>query len=629
MTYWQFNPYAIPILLGLMPLIYVGLRAWTNRTSLTAYLFALCALAASCALGFYVLELFSANAELLLLWVRLRFVFILLVPILGLFFLLAYVGHEEWITGRVALALAIPPCITLFAIWSNDTYHLQWAYYTTQKINGLVFASYQDATYSPIYWMGQIYLLVVTGLLIYIIRRTMLRSPGILRGQFYYLLLSVLLPLSGVLFEIFGLRPIPYLNWPVFTLCLSAIPLGLALFRYRLLDILPAAQSLVLQSMQDSVLVIDIQGRIVDANPAAATLLREPLSNIIGYHIRDVFYDVPRLVDQYATVYEAQEALAVEDAEGVHYYDLRISPLRNRDHHITGRILVLRDVGAAKRAEQHMLELALERERTQLIKSFISDTTHDIMTPISVIRVSSYLLRSLTDKIGQAVDEAKTEPVDTRQLFDKLQTSINAMREKSTNLDASALRLQTLVEGMLEMVKLDKQVFTFIPTDINPLAEQTANLQRFLAEEKGIQLELQLDRTLPKLAVDSNQFIRVMQNLLTNALKYTPRGGKVIMRTCWKGEQVAFEVQDTGEGIPEDDLPRIFDRLYRVDKNRPVESVGVGLGLGLSIAKTIVSAHQGTIEVESTVGVGSIFRVVLPTIAPAQLPSPPTSAQIA
>ncbi len=612
-----------------MPLMYVGVRAWNNRTSLTPYLFAMCAIASSFALGFYVLELFSASTELLILWVRLRFAFALFIPALGLFFLLAYVGHEEWITWRVALLLAIQPCITLFAIWSNDTYHLQWTYYTTQTINGLVFASYQDATASPIYWMGQLYLLFIGGLLVYIIRHTMHRSPGILRGQVIYLLLAVLLPISGILFELFGLRPIPYLNWPVFTLCLSAVPLGLALFRYRLLDILPAAQSLVLQSMQDSVLVIDSQGHIVQANPAAALLLKEPLPNIIGHHIGEVFWGVPHLIRQYASVYEAQEVISVEGDEGMRHYDLRISPLRNNDRHITGRILVLRDVGATKHAEQHALELALERERTQLIKSFISDTTHDIMTPISVIRVSSYLLRSLTDRIGQAVDDARTTPTTSDVFLDKVQTSINAMREKSANLDASALRLQTLVEGMLEMVKLDRQVFTFIPTDINPLAEQTANLQRFLAEEKGIQLELQLDHSLPKIAVDSNQFIRVMQNLLTNALKHSSTNDKVIMRTCWKGEQVAFEVQDTGEGIPEDDLPRIFDRLYRVDKNRPVDSVGIGLGLGLSIVKTIVSAHQGTIEVESTVGVGSTFRVLLPTITPAQIPTPPASAQIA
>ncbi len=601
----------------MIPLIYFAVRSWNNRTNKVAYYFALVAIASSFSLGFYVLELLSTNTDLLFLWVRLRFVFVLFIPAFALFFVLAYVGREERITRRVFLILAIQPCITLFAMWTNDTYHLQWAYYSSQKIGQLVFASYQDATYSPVYWMGQIYLLIVSAMLIYVVRQATVNSPGILHGQGIYLMAAILLPASGIIFELIGLRPIPYLNWPVFTLCLSALPLGLALFRYHLLDILPAAQTLVLHNMQDAVLVIDFRGRIVEANPAAAKLLGEPLPAIVGHKVNEVFYDVPHLVERFVGVYDAQESISVDERDGTtRHFDLRISPLRNHNRQITGRILVLRDVGAAKRAEQHALELTLERERTQLLKSFISDTSHDIMTPISVMRVSTYLLRSLTDKIGQAVAGAHDDPTAIEATLTEVQNTVNAMREKSTNLDASALRLQTLVEGMLEMVKLDKQVFVFTSVDLNPVVEQTINLQRFLAENKGIQLEMKLEGGLPKVALDSNQFIRVLQNLLTNAIKYTPNDGTVSVRTSKQGERVQLEIQDTGEGIPVDDLPHIFDRMYRVDKTRHMESIGVGLGLGLAIVKTIVTTHQGTIEVESTVGKGSTFRICLPAVIP-------------
>jgi two-component system sensor histidine kinase BaeS len=131
---------------------------------------------------------------------------------------------------------------------------------------------------------------------------------------------------------------------------------------------------------------------------------------------------------------------------------------------------------------------------------------------------------------------------------------------------------------------------------------------------------LALESGLPKIALDSNQFIRVLQNLLTNALKYTPRGGTVTICTHRQGETVVLEIRDTGQGIPTTDLPHIFDRLYRVDKTRTVETGGLGLGLGLAIVKTIVVAHQGTVEVESTVGVGSTFRVMVPAIIVPQQP---------
>ncbi len=628
--YWQFNPYVILILLGLMPLIYFAYRANHYRSTLAARLFIACALVSAWTLLVYVLELLSADPTSLLLWVRMRYIFSIFVPPLGLVFILAYVGLDDWVTWKNFLLLSILPIIRLFAVATNDTYHLQWSSYSTIRMGSLLFAQYQDATGSAVYWMGQFYFLVVVGIMIYVIWGAIVRSPGLLRGQIIYFMIAILLPTAGIVLEVMGIHLIPNLNLPVFTLCLASLPMGLALFRYKLLDIVPAAQSLVLQSMQDAVMVLDLQGRIVQANPAAIGLRTSHTEGIVGRSADDVFSDVPHLVERFDKVFDVQEIIEVTGKNNIsRYFDLRISPLRNTDKHTTGRILVLRDVTATKRAEEHALDLALERERTHLLKSFISDTSHDIMTPISAMRISTYLLRALTDKISLAAAEAKENPESAVEALSMLETTVNAMREKSTNLDASALRLQSLVEGMLEMVKLDKQIFTFKPCDLNILAEQAVNLQRFLAEDKGIQLKLNLETGLPKIAVDNNQFVRVLQNLLTNALKYTPKGGSVTVYTRRHDEDVALEIQDTGQGIPPSDLPHIFDRMYRVDKTRTTETGGVGLGLGLAIVKTIVTAHHGTIEVDSTIGEGSIFRVIVPAIGTTELPDMPSSLQIA
>ncbi len=628
--YWQFNPYAILILLGLLPLIYFAYRAHQQRTTLSVRLFIIFTILAISTLIFYTLELLSADPQILLVWVQMRFIFSIFIPPMGLLFILAYLGMESWVTWKNFLLLSILPIVRLFAIWTNDTYHMQWSAYTTRQVGTLLFAHYQDATGSPVFWAGQLYFLIIAGLMALVIRGAIIRSPGMLRSQVFYLLLSILLPAIGILLEVMGIYPIPNLNLPIFTLCLAVIPLGLALFRYRLLDIVPAAQSFVLQSMQDAVLVLDLQGRIVQANPAAIALRSRQTEAMVGMSAEQVFSDLPHLVERFDKVFDAQEIIEVKASDQtMRYFDLRISPLRNTDKQTTGRILVLRDVSASKQAEQQEIDLALERERTLLLKSFISDTSHDIMTPISAMRISTYLLRTLADKISLMVTEAKNNPENATVALSTLETTINAMRDKSTNLDASALRLQTLVEGMLEMVKLDKQIFVFTPGDLNLLAEQAVNLQRFLAEDKGIHLTLKLEAGLPKVALDSNQFVRVMQNLLTNALKYTPHGGTVTICTRRYGEQVALEIQDTGEGIPAADLPHIFDRMYRVDKTRTVETGGVGLGLGLAIVKTIVTAHQGTIEVESIEGEGSIFRVVVPAIAIPQEPDRSSTLQIA
>jgi two-component system, OmpR family, phosphate regulon sensor histidine kinase PhoR len=628
--YWQFNPFVILILLGLMPLIYFAYRAHEHRSTLAARLFIACGIASVCTLLFYVLELLSADVDNLHVWVQLRYAFSIFIPPLGLLFILAYLGMEEWVTWKNILLLSIVPIIRMFAVWTDSIYHLQWSAYTTLNVGGLLFAEYHDATGSIVFWIGQAYFLLVAGMTALVIWGAIRRSPGMLRGQVVYLLLAIMLPAFGILLEVIGIHPIPNINFPILTLCLSAIPLGLALLRYRLLDIVPAAQSFVLQSMQDAVFVLDLQGRIVQANPAAIGLRGGRSEDILGRSSEQVFNDLPHLVERFDKVFDAQEIIELKGEDHTsEYFDLRISPLRNHSGQTTGRILVLRDVTATKVAEEHALDLALERERTQLLKSFISDTSHDIMTPISAMRISTYLLRALADKISLAATEAKNNPDGAAEAFTTLETTVNAMREKSTNLDASALRLQTLVEGMLEMVKLDKQVFVFKACDLNILVEQAVNLQRFLAEDKGIQLHIKLETNLPKLLLDSNQFVRVVQNLLTNALKYTPNGGSVTVYTKRHGEDVALEIQDTGEGIPAADLPHIFDRMYRVDKTRTTEIGGVGLGLGLAIVKTIVAAHHGTVEVESTVGAGSIFRVIIPTKAVTEESDLPSSLQIA
>jgi two-component system phosphate regulon sensor histidine kinase PhoR len=114
---------------------------------------------------------------------------------------------------------------------------------------------------------------------------------------------------------------------------------------------------------------------------------------------------------------------------------------------------------------------------------------------------------------------------------------------------------------------------------------------------------------------DPDYLERAIANLLDNAIKYTPEGGRIIVTAARRGSDILIEVKDTGIGIPEADLPRIFERFYRVDKSRS-RAMG-GTGLGLAIVKHVVQAHGGTVEVASEVGKGSTFRIVLPATSPA------------
>ena len=145
------------------------------------------------------------------------------------------------------------------------------------------------------------------------------------------------------------------------------------------------------------------------------------------------------------------------------------------------------------------------------------------------------------------------------------------------------------------------------PTDLNDLIRQTVEMYEDVADERGVRIET---ATTPELVadIDRNRLRQVLANLLDNAIKYTPSGGRIEMRAGREANAVVVKVKDTGAGIPAEELPRIWERLYRGDKSRSTR----GLGLGLSLVKAIVQAHGGEVSVESELGVGSTFVLRLP-----------------
>jgi len=143
--------------------------------------------------------------------------------------------------------------------------------------------------------------------------------------------------------------------------------------------------------------------------------------------------------------------------------------------------------------------------------------------------------------------------------------------------------------------------------NVAPLIEDIVELYNYVAEEKGVRIETRFPGEV-YLTADRNRLRQVLANLLDNAIKYTPSGGRVDVEASQEDKEVKITVKDTGVGISDTELDSIWDRLYRGDKSRSQR----GLGLGLSLVKAIVGAHRGYVEVLSTPGSGSVFSVHLP-----------------
>ncbi len=235
-------------------------------------------------------------------------------------------------------------------------------------------------------------------------------------------------------------------------------------------------------------------------------------------------------------------------------------------------------------ALNHML--ARLRDSVQTSRRFLADASHELRTPLTVIK-------------GELQEIVGSEAVQRE------------VRERIGSVLEEVERLEHLVSGLLALSRLDagEAQREWFDVDLSELAANTAEQMRLMAEDRGIVLQYS---GLDSLVVcgDRGRLKQVIVNLLDNAIRFTPRGGTVTLRTVRSGACNALEVHDTGSGIPQAAMSHVFDRFYRVDEARSRDDGGAGLGL--SIVKSICSAHGAQIMVQSELGRGSCFRIEFP-----------------
>ncbi len=253
----------------------------------------------------------------------------------------------------------------------------------------------------------------------------------------------------------------------------------------------------------------------------------------------------------------------------------------------------VRTLGQALNSMKQQVQASQQGQR-----DFLANVSHELKTPLTSIQGFAQAM----------LDGAAATP--------------EAVQRSATIIFSEADRMRRLVEGLLDLARLDTGLRTLNRTTIDLGNVLAAVKERFSirAKDKSVELRLELAPGIPAVYADADRLAQVFSNLMDNALKHTPAGGKVTLATqapaapagstpAW----VEASVSDTGPGIPAEDLSRIFERFYQVDKSRARRP---GVGLGLTISKEIVEAHGGTMRAESVVGLGSRFSVRLPVVGP-------------
>ena len=347
----------------------------------------------------------------------------------------------------------------------------------------------------------------------------------------------------------------------------------------------------IISSMSDAVVAVDLQGTILLLNRAAEDLLALPPA-ARGQRLGEISGDHPcwRCIETSARegrdIAEEFSPMSLEDRT----LDLHATPLRGPGGNVAGAVAVVRDVSDLRRAER------LRRELT-------ANVSHELRTPLTSIKGFAETLLG-----GAMADEA-------------------ACRRFLTIIDSEATRLMKLVDDLMDLSRLESRAVSMEPSvlRLDELVTEALSRMRPQAEERRILLRAATMDPVVAVA-DRDRILQVITNLLDNAIKFTPDGGTVEAQLGDTPLEAVVSVVDTGRGIPADDLTRIFDRFYRVERSR---SRGAGgTGLGLAIARHIVEAHGGRIAVTSRINAGSTFTFTLPHASPLRAARPEHTAPL-
>lgn len=339
----------------------------------------------------------------------------------------------------------------------------------------------------------------------------------------------------------------------------------------------------VLSNMSDGVIAADNHGEIIVINRRAGEILRKKANTENEQdNITDLLEMPLQKIREYAQGSQNTALLdyyADDESEPIKVR-ASFTPIHRRDKGVIGTIVVLQDV-----TEQEKLE--------QLRREFVANVSHELRTPLTTI--NSYL---------EALDDGALEEPQLAKRF------ISVIRNETE-------RMIRLVTDLLHLSRFDNKqaVIQKEPTVIVEMLEEVADRFSFQLQQRKISIELDVEKGVHMALLDPDQIDQVLDNLVSNGIKYTPAGGKIrISAGLSDRDWIKITVEDSGVGIPEKDQERIFERFFRVDKARSRDMGGTGLGL--SIAREIVKAHGGYITLESKVNVGTRVTFTVPRWVP-------------
>jgi two-component system, OmpR family, sensor histidine kinase ResE len=331
--------------------------------------------------------------------------------------------------------------------------------------------------------------------------------------------------------------------------------------------------SSILSSMADGVITFNRDGTILITNPPADRFLQYWYYEMGGIH-SDSEVIPPEVMELFQQAVDTEDEQVGEISFQGRHWVILVSPLYS-NRFIRGVVAVLRD-------------MTEERQLDKMRKDFIANVSHELRTPISMLQGYS---EAIVDDIAESQEEKKEM---AKVIYDE------------------SLRMGRLVNELLDLARMEAGhlQLTMDEIDVSSFINRIIHKFQGLAKDNEIHLFAEIENGITTISFDPDRIEQVLTNLIDNAIRHTPKGGSVKLSVASEDMGIIMKVKDSGSGIPEEDLPFVFERFYKADKARTRGRAGTGLGL--AIAKNIIDAHHGHISVQSKLGQGTTFSFLLP-----------------
>ncbi len=507
---WQYTPHTILLIGASVISVIMGIYAGFYRRVPGSRAGILLILATSEWMAAYALELAAADLASKILWNKVQYFGVVTVPAAWFIFTLFYTGREIWLTRKRIALLLIIPLITLVLVWTNEYHGLVWSGFilnTEGSFSTLI------NVHGPWFWVNTAYsyVLVFSGALLLLVQILTCRS-SLYRWQISALLLGALFSWGANGLFLFGLNPFPAFDLTPFGFLVTNTAVIITIGYFQLGDFVPIARRTVVESMGDSVIVLDEENRIMDMNPSARQVMGTP-SEFIGIPVGQVWPAWSNQIES-GSGFKSKE-LILTGENGQRIYDVEISPLTDWRGRTVSRVVVLRDITEHKRAEEKIKQSLQEKEL--LLREIHHRVKNNIQIISSLLSLQSHYIK----------DKAYSE----------------MLRDSQSRIKSMALIHEKLYQSK-SLANIDFK--EYITTLVHSLFQSYGvSMGSILLEVEVEKISLDIDAAIP--------CGLIINELVSNSLKHAFPEGQGKIRICFRSVDDSKEliVSDNGIGIPE------------------------------------------------------------------------------